>query len=469
MSEQIETNLKVNAIGTALLFAAAIFITAWAAVPRAHAVAAAVALAIVASSAEGIYAIGRLLSRGRPLAELKDLNIDAIANWWGGGLRVDGLQRCFWWVPQHSMAYALGLGGFVILSSPGEINAVGSLMAGMLLAGSVAFNPFVGGILSLAWGIGALVNCARSARPLHALTSYAFAGLPVVVALAWCSFNQMAEGVGGVVEFGAKGAARHNPIENLFLSLGPALVPAIVGAFAVAYGASRSTSLRRMATPTALLILGVVVMHFVRLRVDESWVGFRAGQMMLISVPPLVAAGLAAAGSLRIAAIAIAVAASVLGLPTTVVDVYNAQDISNLSPGPGFPWTQVLDRSHQEALDWIRHTTPTLAVVQQDVLSRHRTTWWVVPTFGHRRMAAGLPPFLVDDPEYHEKSEQVRAMYLATDPAVASNIARRLRIDFVYVDEVERKAYPHIGDTLGDNRYFQRVFSNQAVQLYAVR
>jgi uncharacterized membrane protein len=84
-------------------------------------------------------------------------------------------------------------------------------------------------------------------------------------------------------------------------------------------------------------------------------------------------------------------------------------------------------------------------------------------------MAAGLPPFLVDDPEYHEKSEQVRAMYLATDPAVASNIARRLRIDFVYVDEVERKAYPHIGDTLGDNRYFQRVFSNQAVQLYAVR
>src|SRR5262249_40539930 len=68
MTEQIETNLKVNAIATALLFTGAIFIAAWAAVPRANAVAAAVALAIVASSAEGTYAIVRLYVRGRPLA-----------------------------------------------------------------------------------------------------------------------------------------------------------------------------------------------------------------------------------------------------------------------------------------------------------------------------------------------------------------------------------------------------------------
>jgi len=469
MSEQIETNLKVNAIGTALLFVGVIFIAAWSAVPRASAVGAAVALTIVASSAEGAYAIARLESRGQPLSQLKDLNIDAIANWWGGGLRVDGLQRCFWWVPQHSMAYALGLGGFVVLAANGPATVAGSLVAGLMLAGSVAFNPFVGGILSLAWGTGALVSSLGTPRPLHSLARSALAAIPVAAALAWCSLNQMAEGAGSVVEFGALGAARHNPIGNLLLSLGPALVPAVVGTIAVIAGASKSISARRLAAPVALLLIALAVMHFVRLRVDDSWVGFRAGQMILISVPALIAAGLAAVNGLRVVAIATSVLACALGLPTTVVDLYNAQDISNLAAGPGFPWTQVLDRSHREALDWIRHSTASDATVQQDALSRHRTTWWVVPTFGHRRMAGGLPPFMVDNPEYHEKSELVRAMYAASDGASAANIARRLRIDFVYVDEVERKAYPHANEILGDTRYFQPTFTNNAVQIYAVR
>ena len=60
-------------------------------------------------------------------------------------------------------------------------------------------------------------------------------------------------------------------------------------------------------------------------------------------------------------------------------------------------------------------------------------------------------------------------MYAASDAASASNIARRLRIDFVYVDEVERKAYPHVSEILGDPRYFQAVFSNDSVQVYSAR
>jgi hypothetical protein len=337
------------------------------------------------------------------------------------------------------------------------------------LAGSVAFNPFVGGILSLAWGTGALVSSLGTDRTWRALGRRAAAAIPVIASLAWCSVNQMAEGAGSVVEFGAIGAARHNPIGNLFLSLGPALVPALLGAVAIISGAARATSIRRVAAPAALLAIALAVMHFVRLRVDESWVGFRAGQMILISVPPLIAAALAATNRLRIAAIAVAVVACGVGVPTMAVDLYNAQDISNLSAGPGFPWTQVLDRRHREALDWIRHSTPPDAIVQQDALSRHRTTWWVVPTFGHRRMAGGLPPFMVDNPEYHEKSELVRAMYAASDAASASNIARRLRIDFIYVDEVERKTYPHVSEILGDPRYFHAVFSNDSVQVYSVR
>src|SRR5205823_1839978 len=105
----VEADLKVNAIGTALLLVSTLFLAAWTAVPHAFAAAAGVTLATVASSAEGTVALLRLVERGAPLGAVRDLNIDAISNWWFGGLRIDGIPRCFWWVPQHSMSYILGL------------------------------------------------------------------------------------------------------------------------------------------------------------------------------------------------------------------------------------------------------------------------------------------------------------------------------------------------------------------------
>jgi len=87
--------LKVNAVGTALLFVSAIFLCAWTAVPRAGPVAAAVALAIVASGAEGSFVLWRFWHTGVPLGDVRNLNIDAIANWWYHGLRTDALPRCF--------------------------------------------------------------------------------------------------------------------------------------------------------------------------------------------------------------------------------------------------------------------------------------------------------------------------------------------------------------------------------------
>ena len=52
----------------------------------------------------------QLWSRGAPLAELRNWNIDAVTAWPPfAGHRIDGLQRCLWYVPQHSMAYALGI------------------------------------------------------------------------------------------------------------------------------------------------------------------------------------------------------------------------------------------------------------------------------------------------------------------------------------------------------------------------
>jgi hypothetical protein len=249
------------------------------------------------------------------------------------------------------------------------------------------------------------------------------------------------------------------------LSLGPVLIPAGLGLLA-----ARAIRPRGNIVASALLsAIAVVVLYLVRLRVDVSWVGFRAGQIFLVASPSLIACGLAS-GFWRRVTVPVATLAFCIGLPTTVVDVYNAQDISNLSPGPGFPWTEVLDRAHEDALDWLRRATPSTATVQLDPVARGRTTWSIIPSFAERRMAAGLPRTLVDDPEYHDRSERVRVMYTTGDAREAWTIARALRINYVYVDGTERRAYP-LGVSKFDTApgFFAPVFRNAEVTIYRVQ
>lgn len=463
----VETDLKVNAIGTAALLTAAIFLLAWVAVPRAWAAASAVALAVLASSAEGLAAVLRILARGAPWSSLRDLNIDAISNWWYGGLRVDGLARCFWWVPQHSMAYILGLAALAIAvaSGSGGVMLV-PVIAGVALAGSIAFNPFVGALFAVVWGCAVAMDALRSPAPVSRLARAAAAVVPAALGLFWTQANHMTGGAQGLLHFGLLGNARSAPLFNLFLSLGPALVPAAVGA-AAAIWSQRS---RPLVAPVILIALSLIVMHFVVLSGDDSWVGFRAGQMLLCAAPALIAAGLAATPlGWRRAAIVVATVALLVGLPTTVIDVYNAQDITNLSAGPGFPWTEVVDRDEGQALDWLKRATPATSVVQMDALTRDKTTWSIIPSFAERREAAATPRTLVDDPEYHERSARVRTMYATTSAREAWTIAHELRIDYIWVDQVERNTYPSGMAKFADVQYFAPAFRNDEVVIYHVQ
>lgn len=464
----VERDLTANAIGTAALLTAAIFILAWLAVPRAWAVAAATGLVVVASSAEGLAAIVRIFARGAPWSSLRDLNIDAISNWWYGGLRIDGLPRCFWWVPQHSMAYILGLAALAIGVTGGSGGAMlVAVIAGIALAGSIAFNPFVGALFAVAWGCAVGIDALRSPSPVSRLARSAAAVIPAALGLLWTQMNQMTGGAQGLLHLGLLGNARNAPLFNLLLSLGPALIPAAVGAAAAIW----SQRFRPLLAPSIVIGLSIVVMHFVVLAGDDSWVGFRAGQMLLCAIPPLIAAGFVSeARSWRRAAVATGIVALSVGLPATVIDVYNAQDITNLSPGPGFPWTEVIDRDEGEALNWLKRATPTTAVVQMDALARDRTTWSIIPSFAERREAAATPRTLVDDPEYHERSERVRSMYATGSAKEAWTIARDLRIDYIWIDQVERDAYPSgMGKFANAPEYFARAFQNNEVTIYHVQ
>jgi hypothetical protein len=103
-------------------------------------------VAVVAASAEGLYAWWELVSQGRPAQELTDLNIDAMSNWRFKGLRIDSLVRSMWYNPQHSMSAAFGLLAMPIAGIAGVNAPIGAIaLAGAALALSTTFNPLIGG------------------------------------------------------------------------------------------------------------------------------------------------------------------------------------------------------------------------------------------------------------------------------------------------------------------------------------
>jgi hypothetical protein len=464
----VQTCLKTNAVLTGLLLMASVFTLAWAAVGRPAVVTAAVSFTLLAASFEGTYEIYRLWSRGQSFHELRDTNIDAVTAWHFMGHRIDGLPRCLWYVPQHSMAYSLGLVALTAAAAAGSSASLGAtLIVGIALAGATAINPFVGGIFAAAWGLSILIDAARRPAVVQTIARHAVAAAPVGLALLWCVASRMVEGAGGVLEFGFTGASRHAPLWSLFLSLGPVLLLLVIGCAHIRVGASRPF------VPGILLGgLALMLMFVVRLRVDPEWVPFRAGQMFLVAAPGVMAFGLASMWRrprLRgLTATAFAVLL-MLGLPTTVIDAFNARDIENHDAGPGFHWTIVLDPERQQALTWIRRATPRDAVVQMEPEVREREDWSLIPSFGERRMAGGLPISLMRVPEYQQTSDRVKAMFVTEDARGAWTIAHDLRIDYIYVDALDRARYPGTAKFDHSPEQFTPAFKRGPVGVYQVR
>ena len=100
---------------------------------------------------------------------------------------------------------------------------------------------------------------------------------------------------------------------------------------------------------------------------------------------------------------------------------------------------------------------------------RGRETWSLIPTFAERRMATGIALPLLPVPEYETNNEQVRQMYATGDPKAAWQIAKGLKIDYIYVDATERAAYPGVAKFDGSSQYFSTVFRNGEAVVYAVR
>ena len=464
----VERSLRLNALVTGVLLMSSIFVLAFTAVRHAAAAAAGTALALVASSLEGLYELSKLWRLNRPVALVRDVNIDALTAWDFFGHRIDGLPRCLWYVPQHSMAYALGLVALTTATAAGAEASLGAIaIAGVALGGATLINPFVGGIFAIAWGLGVANDVLRRRQHvLSRLATQAVAAVPVALAVAWCVGNRMVEGAGGALEFGRRDASLHSPFLTLFLSFGPVLVPAAAGAL---------WALRARLWPivpaAGLALLSLFLMYYVRLNVDHEWIPFRAGQMLLAALAVMAAALFTAPHRplFKRLIVAAGVVFLLAGAPTTVIDAYNARDIGNLHPGPGFHWTLQLSRDQQGAFAWIREHTPRSVVVQMEPMVRQRDSWSLIPTFAQRDMAAGLPISLLKIPEYETRSEAVKFIYSCEDPKEAARIANSMRISYLYVDVTDRKAYPGVAKFDSSPQFFRPVFRSGEVGVYAVR
>jgi hypothetical protein len=463
----VEDALKTNAIATALVLAASFYAFAATAVRRRMAAAAAVALVILAASAEGLALIVNQITTGRSLAMLRAVNVDAVTAWWYDGLRIDGVHRTMFYTPQHGMSCALGLLALVIPSVGGAaVTPAAAGLAGVLLGLSTAFNPFLGAAFCVVYGLSVLIDLIVNRRPLASLPVHALAALPPVLAVAWSIVNAMGDGAGAALTIGWVGYARNAPIRTLLLSVGPVLVPALAG-----FWPDRRLPGQPARTAAVILIVSLLLLYFVMLS-DRSWVGFRAGQLLLASLTVPIARLLdrLLQDGRRPLAIGLVCAILCLGLPTTAVDVYNAADITNTAMGPGFPWTVVLSREQGDGLAWIQRSTPPDAVVQAEPFVRGRTQWSLIPSFAERRMAAGLPISLLSTPEYAAGARKVQSIFRARSAADAHQTARQLAIQYLWVDGDDRRAYgPGIAVLDSAPSLFTPVFREGEVSVYAVR
>ena len=96
------------------------------------------------------------------------------------------------------MAYALGIVALVVAGSAGSAAPVTAIaVTGIALGCSVAFNPLVGGIFALTYGLAIVADGWRRPRGLQSIARHALAAIPVALALVWCATNQMVEGAAG--------------------------------------------------------------------------------------------------------------------------------------------------------------------------------------------------------------------------------------------------------------------------------
>jgi hypothetical protein len=373
---------------------------------------------------------------------------------------------------QHATAWALSLSAILVVTrSRDNGQARVNAFAGVCLALGVLISSFiavlVGSVVALYQGLALLRQQRWRAMVIGGIA----AGVPVGIAVWIAGQLQYADRSGGPIVYvgNLNPVAAHNALLGIFLSFGPILMGAGIGAW---------LAVRNRAAHLAVFGLATAVAFFYYFFVDvvdhqHAYVGWRAGHLLFMSFAPLVAYAWQQtwmAGRARAAAAIVAGVLVVTAAPMTAIDLYNTQDTDNQMPGPGFRWTEIITPDELQALDWIKTSTPADALVQPDPVRENESgTWAYMPAFGERRMTAGMPISMIPLQKYREASARVQRAFTAANAKDAFDEASQSRLQYIYIGPEEQRAYPNIRTTLDSAPHlFAPVFRNTTVSIYRV-
>jgi hypothetical protein len=204
---------------------------------------------------------------------------------------------------------------------------------------------------------------------------------------------------------------------------------------------------------------------------QDVYVGWRVGHFLFMAAAAVIgllaetiATSASAAQPLQIAGLFIAFAA---GLPTTVIDIYNTQDISKHGNAPYF--TLMLQPDELQAFDWIKHNTPPAATFQVDPIIRYDDSWAYLPAFAERRMGIGYPISMIPLAKYQRGSDAIRAMFDET-PLAAYERAVRAKVNYVLIGPPERAAHPGVEERFNSiPGQMPLAWKNGTISIYEVR
>jgi hypothetical protein len=429
-----------------------------------------VALGFVANSYEGVDMIRAIIQQGQPFAELKNVNIDAVSRWFYKGMPADGLQRMLLYQPHHLTGYVLALASLWLVGFAEDVTETSvALWAGVLLAFALLFSTFTALIVGMAVGLLFALRLTQQRRWRAAIGCAVLGGVPIVVGVALTkTLGYTDDRYGFLLVFGLNPVAVNHLGKVLFLSFGPLLFGGMATIvrwrWALSDGAAATT-----------LVIAAFAFYFFTNVPDSGdvWVGWRSGHLLLIAFGVMSACALKDVWRIDWSRTVVAICVSVailLAIPTVVIDVYNAKDVTNREMGANFPWTLIITPLEREALDWIRVSTPPNAVVQIEPYIRGSKHWSYIPGFAERRSVAGFPIAMTPMRPYREAADEVYwGIFRARSADEAHNMARFLGINFLAAGIPERRAYvTGIANIASRPDLFAPVFRNDEMTIFRV-
>src|SRR5262245_42394051 len=140
---RLEQVLLVNSVVLDLVFVAFFYALTRQLVTSSAAAVVGCASAVLFTSFEGAERLWFHWRHALPFEAIRNINIDAVENWYYGALKIDGLQRLLWYQPHHAMGYAAGLSALLCATQSREVGRFGTMVwIGALLACALLLSTF---------------------------------------------------------------------------------------------------------------------------------------------------------------------------------------------------------------------------------------------------------------------------------------------------------------------------------------